>query len=144
LFDGGSITLVFWLVQIVAGSLIPLAILYSPYTRRSRSWTAAGAALVITGGLAQIYVIIIAAQAYPLEIFPGKIVVQSSFFDGAIVAYHPGAAEITLGVGGVALALLIVSLAMKILPFVPETLADAPDSGEKAPVQAPAATQSGA
>ena len=144
LLDGGPITLMFWLGQIVAGSLIPLAILYSPYTRQSRSWSAVGAALIIIGGLAQIYVIIIGAQAYPLEIFPGKIVVQSSFFDGAIVAYHPGAAEITLGVGGVALALLIVSLTMKILPFVPETLADAPDSGEKASVQAPAATQAGA
>ena len=139
-----AITLVFWLVQIVAGSLIPLAILYSPHTRRSprrlRSWTAVGAALVIIGGLAQIYVIIIAAQAYPLEIFPGKIVVQSSFFDGAIVAYHPGAAEITLGVGGVALALLIVGLAMKILPFVPETLADA--DGEKQTVPAAPASNS--
>ncbi len=132
LLDGGTVTLFFWLGQIAIGSLIPLAILYSPYTRHSRPWTAVGAALILVGGLAQIYVIIIAAQAYPLEIFPGKIVVESSFFDGAIVGYHPGMPEVMLGIGGVALALLIVSLAMKILPFVPETLADPPPATESA------------
>ena len=132
LLDGGTVTLFFWLGQIAIGSLIPLAILYSPYTRHSRPWTAVGAALILVGGLAQIYVIIIAAQAYPLEIFPGKIVVESSFFDGAIVGYHPGMPEVMLGIGGVALALLIVSLAMKVLPFVPETLADAPPATESA------------
>jgi molybdopterin-containing oxidoreductase family membrane subunit len=132
LLDGGTVTLFFWLGQIAIGTLIPLAILYSPYTRHSRPWTAVGAALILVGGLAQIYVIIIAAQAYPLEIFPGKIVVESSFFDGTIVGYHPGMPEVMLGIGGVALALLIVSLAMKILPFVPETLADPPPAAESA------------
>ena len=144
LLDGGAITLIFWLGQIVIGSLIPLAILYSPYTRHSRPWTAVGAALISVGGLAQIYVIIIAAQAYPLEIFPGKIVVESSFFDGAIVGYQPGMPEVMLGVGGVALALLIVTLAMKILPFVPETLADVRDSPGTESAHAPPTTESAA
>jgi molybdopterin-containing oxidoreductase family membrane subunit len=144
LVDGGAITLMFWLGQIVIGSLIPLAIFYSSYTRRSRPWMAVGAALVIVGGLAQIYVIIIGAQAYPLEVFPGKIVIESSFFDGAITGYRPSMPEIVLGVGGIALALLIVSLAMKVLPFVPETLADASDSGNAASAQSPAATGSAA
>jgi molybdopterin-containing oxidoreductase family membrane subunit len=144
LFDGEAITLIFWLGQIVIGSLIPLAIFYASYTRQSRPWIALGAALVIVGGLAHIYVIIIAAQAYPLEIFPGKIVIESSFFDGVIVGYRPGIAEITLGIGGVALALLIVSLAMKVLPFTPETLADASDSRETARAQAPAGMGSAA
>ena len=130
LLDGGVITLIFWLGQIVVGSLIPLAIFYSSYTRQSRSWIAAGAALVIVGGFAQIYVIIIGAQAYPLDIFSGKIVIESSFFDGSVVGYSPGVAEIMLGIGGVAIALLIVSLAMKVLPFVPESLADAPPATE--------------
>jgi len=144
LVDGGVITLVFWLGQIVAGSLIPLAIFYSAYTRRSRPWIAVGAVLVMLGGFAQIYVIIIGAQAYPLDIFPGKIVLESSFFDGAIVGYRPSLAEIVLGIGGVALALLIVSLAMKVLPLVPETLADASDSGETTSAEAPASTESAA
>jgi molybdopterin-containing oxidoreductase family membrane subunit len=141
LLDGGAITLIFWLGQIVIGSLIPLAILYSPFTRHSRPWTAVCAALIVVGGLAQIYVIIIAAQAYPLEIFPGKIVVESSFFDGAIVGYQPSMPEVMLGVGGVALALLMVMLAMKVLPFVPETLADTPDSPGAESLHAPPTTE---
>ncbi len=140
LLDGGAITLIFWLGQIVIGSLIPLAILYAPFTRHSLPWTAVGAALIVVGGLAQMYVIIIAAQAYPLEIFPGKIVVESSFFDGAIVGYQPSMPEVMLGVGGVALALLMVMLAMKVLPFVPETLADSSDDDAARSVHAPPAT----
>ena len=141
LLDGGAITLIFWLGQILIGSLIPLAILYAPFTRHSLPWTAVGAALIVVGGLAQMYVIIIAAQAYPLEIFPGKIVVESSFFDGAIVGYQPSMPEVMLGVGGVALALLMVVLAMKVLPFVPETLADSSDDDAARSVHPPPATE---
>ena len=142
LLDGGAITLIFWLGQVVVGSLIPLVILYAPFTRHSRPWTAVSAALILVGGLAQMYVIIIAAQAYPLEIFPGKIVVESSFFDGVIVAYQPSMPEVMLGVGGVALALLMTMLAMKVLPFVPETLADVRDSPETESVPSPSTMES--
>ena len=129
LVDGGSITGMFWFGQILIGSLLPLAILYSRFARGSRAWTASASALVIVGGLAQVYVIIIAAQAYPLDIFPGKIVLESSFFDGATVVYQPSFYELMLGVGGIALALLGVSLAMKVLPFMPITLADGERAG---------------
>ena len=130
LLDGGAITAMFWVGQILVGSVLPLAILYSPLARRSRAWIMTAAALVVVGGLAHIYVTIIGAQAYPLEIFPGKIVVESSFFDGAVTSYRPSLPEIMLGIGGVALALLMVALAVKLLPFLPATLAtDAEDTG---------------
>ena len=51
---------------------------------RSRGWTAAAAALVVVGGLSQLYGIIIGGQAAPLDIFPGKEVVE-----GALVAGEP-------------------------------------------------------
>ena len=124
LLDGGIYTRVFWIGQIVLGSLVPLAIFYSPYTAGSRAWMALGAALVIIGGFAQIYVIIIAGQAYPLEIFPGKEIIESSFFDGVVSDYRASLPEILLGLGGVALSLLIVVLAVKVLRFLPENLAD--------------------
>ena len=59
--------------------------------------------LVILGGLAQMYVIIIGGQAYPLILFPG-MEVESSFFDGVINAYTPSLPEILLGLGGTAIA----------------------------------------
>jgi molybdopterin-containing oxidoreductase family membrane subunit len=69
------------------------------------------------------YVIIIGGQAYPLELFPGKEV-SSSFFDGMVNTYNPTLAEGLLGIGGFAVALLMVAFAVKILRFLPESLAD--------------------
>ena len=136
--DGGPITFIFWFGQILVGSLLPVAILYSRLGRGSHAWIGIASALVVVGGLAQVYVIIIAAQAYPLDIFPGKIVIESSFFDGAIASYRPSFPEIMLGVGGVALSLLVVTLAMRVLPFLPESLASG-DREDPAPAPAPGA-----
>jgi molybdopterin-containing oxidoreductase family membrane subunit len=123
LLDGGIYTKVFWVVQILLGSLLPLALLYNPSTGKSRGWIGIASLLVILGGLAQVYVIIIGGQAYPLELFPGKEV-ASTFFDGGINAYTPSLPEITLGVGGVALALAAMLVGMRVLRFLPASLAD--------------------
>jgi molybdopterin-containing oxidoreductase family membrane subunit len=121
LADGGVITLLFWAGQIGAGSLLPLWLMLWPPTGESRRWTAAACALVLLGGLAQIYVIIIGGQAFPLDIFPGKEIIESSFFDGAIAHYQPRLPEFLLAFGGIAFALLLVVLGMRVLPFVPKT-----------------------
>jgi molybdopterin-containing oxidoreductase family membrane subunit len=123
LLDGGIYTNLFWVVQILLGSLLPLALLYNPSTGKSRSWIGIASALVIIGGLAQVYVIIIGGQAYPLELFPGKEV-TSSFFDGGINSYAPSLPEIILGVGGVALALAATLVGVRVLRFLPISLAD--------------------
>ncbi|UCC56065.1 MAG: polysulfide reductase NrfD [Gammaproteobacteria bacterium] len=123
LLEGGVYTRLFWVVQILLGSLLPLALLYNPSTGKSRGWIGIASLLVIVGGLAQMYVIIIGGQAYPLELFPGKEV-TSSFFDGGINAYAPSLPEITLGVGGVALALAATLVGVRVLRFLPVSLAD--------------------
>ena len=79
--------------------------------------------LVITGAFAQLYVIIIGGQAYPLNIFPGYEI-SSSFFDGVIGDYTPSIWELMLGLGGVATSILMVFLIMRILPLTPEILPD--------------------
>ena len=123
LMEGGVYTKVFWGLQILLGSLLPLALLYNPSTGKSRSWIGIASALVIVGGLAQIYVIIIGGQAYPLELFPGKIV-TSSFFDGGINHYAPSLPEIVLGIGGVGLALAATLVGIRVLRFLPVSLDD--------------------
>ena len=85
---------------------------------------ALAAGMVIVGGLAQIYVIIIGGQAFPLSIFPGYEV-SSSFFDGVVASYSPSLPEIVLGLSGIATTLLIVAVALRALPFLPASLADA-------------------
>ena len=123
LLDGGIHTALFWLGQILIGSIVPLALLYHPVWSRSRQAIAAAAVCVIVGGLAQLYVIIIGGQAYPLDIFPGKEV-SSIFFDGVVATYAPSLPEVALGAGGTALALALTVVALKILPFLPRSLAD--------------------
>jgi Ni/Fe-hydrogenase subunit HybB-like protein len=123
LLDGGIYTKLFWIVQIGLGSLVPLAMIYHPTIGKSRPAIATAAALVIVGAFAQLYVILIGGQAYPLVLFPGYEV-SSGFFDGQVNSYSPSIWEITLGVGGVALALLIVTVAVRVLRFLPETLED--------------------
>jgi len=123
LLDGGIYTALFWLGQVLVGSLLPLALLFSPALSQSRRAVAAAAACVVLGALAQLYVLIIGGQAYPQLMFPDKHV-SSSFFDGVVAAYTPSLPEVALGVGGVALALALVAVALKVLPFLPQSLAD--------------------
>jgi Ni/Fe-hydrogenase subunit HybB-like protein len=80
---------------------------------------AVAATLVLAGGFIQIYVIIIGGQAYPLQIFPGKDVIESTFYDGVVNSYRPSLPEMLLGFGGVAMSMLIVVLAMRVLQFLP-------------------------
>lgn len=122
LLNGGIHTVLFWAGQVVIGYLVPLAILYSDLGR-SRAWIALAAVLAILGGLAQMYVTIIGGQAFPLQMFPGYEV-SSSFYDGVVHPYSPSGVEILLGIGGVAVALLLVTFAVKVLRFLPERLDD--------------------
>jgi Ni/Fe-hydrogenase subunit HybB-like protein len=123
LLDGGIYTQLFWIVQIGLGSLLPLLLLYHPSTGKSCSWIGIASLLVIIGGLAQVYVLIIGGQAYPLELFPGKEVV-SSFYDGVVGSYTPSLPEIILGIGGVAIALAATFVGARVLRFLPSSLAD--------------------
>jgi molybdopterin-containing oxidoreductase family membrane subunit len=123
LLNGGVITQLFWVGQIIVGSLIPLGILFLGGAPITRARLSLASVLVILGGLVQLYVIIIGGQSVPMKLFPGMIE-SSSFFDGAITVYRPSLPEFGLGVGGVALALAITLFAVKILRILPTTLAD--------------------
>ena len=80
--------------------------------------------VVIAGARTQLYVIILGGQAYPQRMFTGKDV-TSRAFDGVVAAYTPSLPEIALGVGGVALALALTVVALRVLPFLPLNFADA-------------------
>ena len=123
LLEGGQFTKVFWIGQIILGGLVPLALIYAPGVRSCRKTLAVICTLIIIGGLSTMYTIIIGGQAYPLEMFPGYEV-SSTFFDGVVNDYTPSIYEIALGVGGVAISLVIVAFIIKVLPFLPTSLAD--------------------
>jgi len=128
LLDGGIYSGLFWLVQIGLGSLLPLALLYAPRLQQSGVSLALACGLVILGGFAQLYVIIIGGQAFPLDIFPGYRA-DSSFFDGVIGAYTPSLWELLLGCGGFTAALLIALLGVRVLPILPRSLPPGDNAG---------------
>jgi molybdopterin-containing oxidoreductase family membrane subunit len=121
LLEGGIYTLLFWLLQIGLGNLLPLALIYAPRLQNSSSTLVIASMLVILGAFAQLYVIIVGGQAFPLDIFPGYAV-ESSFFDGVINQYSPSLWEFLLGLGGVTSAALIALLGIRVLPIMPAGL----------------------
>jgi len=123
LLNGGVYTKLFWIGQVLLGGIVPMFLLFHPKIDTRKSYVLLAALLVVLGGLAQVYVIVVGGQAFPLAIFPG-FEVSSSFSDGVVNEYTPTMLELTLGVGGIALALMVTGLAMKFLRIVPENLSD--------------------
>lgn len=123
LLNGGIYTFLFWVVQILLGCAIPLALIFFKPFSQCRNCLSIASILVIIGGLAQLYVIIIGGQAYPLDMFPGYEI-TSNFFDGVVAKYTPSIWEIMLGIGGTCIALLIITVAVAVLDFLPESLSD--------------------
>jgi len=121
LVEGGIYTLLFWGVQVVLGGLVPMALVF---LNPSRSSTLLASILVVIGGFAQVYVIVIGGQAFPLQIFPGYEVIEG-FHEGIVNPYTPSIWELMLGLGGVALALFAAGLGAKILRVLPTNLSDA-------------------
>ena len=115
---GGVYALLFWGGYVLAGSLLPLLLLFHPRLGGEHS-TLAASSLVVLGAGAWLYVFIIGGQAFPLEIFPGAVV-SSSFGDGAVAAYTPSWPELLLGLGGLGAALVLTTVGVRVLDFMPQ------------------------
>ncbi len=114
---GAQYALLFWAGYVLAGSLLPLLLVFHPRLAGERSLLAA-ALLVIAGAFAWLFVFIIGGQAFPLEIFPGHEV-RSSFGDGQVAAYVPSLPELLLGAGGIGVAFLITLVGARLFDVLP-------------------------
>jgi len=119
--DGGIYPMLFWGGYILLGSLVPMALVYTPGLGGTKSVVTASM-LVLLGSFAFLYVFIIGGQAYPLSIFPGYEV-SSSFGDGEIGKYIPSLPELQLGFGGLAIAYLITLIGSRIFKTMPHDVA---------------------
>ncbi len=115
--DGGVYPLLLWAGYAIAGTLVPMLLLFHPRFGGPRA-TLVAAALVVLGAFAWLYVFIIGGQAFPLEIFPGHAV-SSTFADGAIAHYTPRWPELLLGLGGVGAAFVLTAIGVRVLDFMP-------------------------
>ncbi|CAG1010389.1 hypothetical protein BURK1_03788 [Burkholderiales bacterium] len=117
LVDGGVYPALFWGAYVVAGSLVPLALLWRPGALGTRDVVSA-AMLVLAGAFALLYVFIVGGQAWPLDIFPGYAT-TSSYGDGTIAPYTPSRWELALGAGGLGVAFLTTVAGVRALRFMP-------------------------
>ena len=118
LLNGRGYTPMFWLGQVGLGLVIPL--LYQMTNDEGRSFGLTITSLmVLVGGFFAVAVIIIGGQAFPLNIFPDHIILESSFYDNVIHSYTPSIFEFGLGVGGTSLALIIILILITNLKFIP-------------------------
>jgi molybdopterin-containing oxidoreductase family membrane subunit len=125
--DGGAYTLLFWVGWVLIGGVLPLGVIYHPLLGKDRRWIIAACAMVIAGGLAAMAVVIIGSQAFPMPMFPGHIVIDSGPAGaeiGRVAPYAPSWPEVLLGIGGVGVALLITTVGVRVLQFLPESLDD--------------------
>ena len=117
LLHGGYFTALFWIGAIVLGLIVPMAMLYNR-DAPSRTSVAVASSLVVLGGFAQLWVIVIGGQVFPMRLFPGWEV-SSSFADGVVASYAPSLPEFGLGLGGIALALILTMIALKLFRLLP-------------------------
>lgn len=117
LLRGGGWTALFWIGAVLLGMVAPMAMLYGRAAPPRRS-VAIASALVVLGGFAQLWVIVIGGQVFPMRLFPG-FEVSSSFGDGVVATYVPSLPEIGLGLGGVAVALLLTLIALRLFRLMP-------------------------
>ena len=118
---GGIYTIIFWIGQVLIGLLLPLYLLLNKNSNNESNFMISSL-LVVFGSFAAIYVIIISGQAFPLNIFNDYMIVESSFYDNVIHDYTPSLYEIGLGIGGVALSLIIILIAIRNLDFLPSVI----------------------
>ncbi len=124
LLDGGIYTVMFWLGQVVIGSIVPLFLIYSPGFKTSRWAIAAASVLVLAGGFFQLYVLVIGGQAFPMPLFPGQEVLASTMLDGQIAPYTPSVPEFLLGMSGIVVAMTLVAVVSRMLQVLPDSLED--------------------
>lgn len=118
LSSGGIYTIAFWVGQLFVGIIIPIILLNS--SRLSLEYSLIlSSVLILIGSFIAMYVIIIGGQAYPLTIFPDHVIIESSFYDNVVHSYIPSLYELGLGLGGVALALIIVLIGIANFKFLP-------------------------
>ncbi len=118
LLEGGIYPLLFWVGQGLLGTVIPVILLLTPRFA-GVSQTVIASLLVLLGAFAQLYVLIIGGQAFPMDIFPGYIE-MSTYYEGVVAGYVPSFPELALGLGGIGLAALIALVAVRVLPFLPQ------------------------
>ena len=107
-----------WAVHLTLGCILPMFLLSNKYQSISKKNISIASILIIIGGIAQLYALVIGGQAYPMPLLEDYNA-SSSFFDGIINSYSPSHWEIMLGSGGFSIALLITVVSLRLFRLIP-------------------------
>ena len=118
LFDN-KYSLIFWVGMIGCGLLFPFIILANPATGRSIKWILFASALVVTGVLAERYIIVIPGQVMPLDMFPGYHI-DGPFQDGRVIDYSVSLMELLFGLGITSFVFFLYTLGLKFFEMMPD------------------------
>ncbi len=113
-----------WIGFGLIGSVIPMLMVLLPARTVGGAKLSLGvaSALVVFGGQCFMYEFVVGGQAFPVELFPGKIV-SSTFGDGVIAHYTPSIPEWLLVIGGYGVVGLIITVVIWALPMLPSSFA---------------------
>ncbi|MBI3581711.1 MAG: polysulfide reductase NrfD [Nitrospinae bacterium] len=119
LTSGNKYSQIFWVGMVGIGVVLPLGILFNPATRQNVGWILFASALVLAGVLAERYIIVIPAQVFPIDLFPG-MKVSSPFMDGVVAKYSISVVEAFYGLGIFTFVFFLYALALKFFELLPE------------------------
>ncbi|MBK1736169.1 hypothetical protein CKO15_12980 [Halorhodospira abdelmalekii] len=122
LIDGGIYPVLFWFGMVAVGVILPSLLLLAGVIRQRTSHFAVAAGLVLLGGLAHLFVMVVGVQAHPVALIPGYEVTGAAF-DGEVFSYQPTLWEWLIGLSGVAIAWLTALVAVGVLPLTPRPAA---------------------
>jgi Ni/Fe-hydrogenase subunit HybB-like protein len=126
LLMGGSLAFNFWFGEILLGTVAPMIMLLTPYTRQHRFWRMVALGLVAGGLVAYRWDTNLAGLLAVVSYLPGQPTV-------AYTTYRPSLIEFVTGFGVVAYGLLAFSLGVKYLRVVDHRIAE--DERETVPVK---------
>jgi len=120
LTSGNKHSWFFWLGMVGFGNIFPFIILLLPKIGKSIPGITFACVLVVIGVLAERYIIVIPAQLFPMELFPGYEV-TSTFQDGVLADFSIGPLAVIQALGVTALVSLMYLFGLKFLELLPET-----------------------
>lgn len=116
LLTGGPLSFSFWILEMLLGTLVPMVMLLTPYTRRHPFWRMIALGLVVVGVIAFRWDTNMSGLLVVMPYAPGQ---------GGIAygSYAPSFVEIVTGLGVIAYGLLAFSLGVRYLKVVDHRLA---------------------
>jgi Ni/Fe-hydrogenase subunit HybB-like protein len=111
LLTSGPLSFNFWVLEMILGTLVPMVMLLTPYTRKHPFWRMLALGLVVVGVIAYRWDTNLSGLLVVMPYLPGQQAI-------AYGSYTPSLVEIVAGLGVIAYGLLAFSLGVRYLKVV--------------------------